>query len=50
MWVAGVCLIIIMVALWARLGTKPPPLDREAIRRIRRFADQHRREELLPYE
>jgi hypothetical protein len=48
--VAGACLLLLLLALGFRSGSKQPPLDREAVRRIRRFADQMRREELLPYE
>ena len=50
MLIAGVGLVILLLALWSRAGTKPPPMDGEVVRRIRRFAEQSRREELLPYE
>ena len=50
MLIAGGCLMILLVAGWYRLTAKEPPLDRDVVRRIRRFADQTRREDLLPFE
>ena len=50
MLVASGCLMVLAVAAWCWIGAKEPPLDRDVVRRIRRFADQTRREELLPYE
>ena len=50
MLVAGGCLMVLVLAAWCRVGAKEPPLDRDVVRRIRRFAEQSRREELLPYE
>ena len=50
MLILGGCLMILLVAAWCRAGAKEPPLDRDVVRRIRRFADQARREELLPFE
>lgn len=50
MLVAGVCLLLLLVAVYGRVGTKEPPLDAEAIRRIRRRAEQILREERLPNE
>lgn len=50
MLVFGACLVVMLLALCFRSGTREPPMDREVVRRIRRFADQSRREELLPYE
>ena len=49
MIVAGVCLTVLFVALSFRWSPKNPPLDPEEIRRVRRYADQLRREE-FPYE
>jgi len=48
--IAGGCLIVLLLAGWCRVKAKEPPLDRDVVRRIRRFADQARREELLPFE
>lgn len=42
--------MVLLLAIWFRAGAKERPLDREAVRRIRRFADKTRREELLPFE
>lgn len=45
------CSLLILfgaVCYWA--NAKEPPLDRDVIQRIRSFADQSRREELLPFE
>ncbi len=50
MLITGACLVVVLLALCLKSGAKEPPLDREAVRRIRRLADQCRREELLPYE
>ena len=50
MLVVAACLIVLILAASFHLRRKQPPLDREVIRRIRRFADQSRREQLLPYE
>lgn len=50
MLIAGGCLLVFLLAMWCRAGAKEPPLDRDAVRRIRHFAEQRRREELLPYE
>ena len=50
MLIASGCLMVLLVAAWCRMSAKEPPLDREAVRRIRRFAERARREELLPYE
>ncbi|HLK48569.1 MAG TPA: hypothetical protein VKT49_10570 [Bryobacteraceae bacterium] len=44
------CLMVLAVAACLRIGAKEPPLDRDVVRRIRRFAERMRREELLPYE
>jgi hypothetical protein len=48
--VALVCLLILLLVVWFRAGAKDPPLDREVVQRIRRFSDQTRREQILPYE
>lgn len=50
MLIAGGCLMVLLVAAWWRMEAKEPPLDRDVVRRLRRFADQTRREELLPFE
>ena len=50
MLIASGCLMVLAVAVWCWTGIKEPPLDRDAVRRIRRFAERARREELLPYE
>lgn len=48
--ITGGSLLIVLVAIcfWAK--AKEPPMDRDVVLRIRSFADQLRREELLPYE
>jgi hypothetical protein len=48
---AGGCLLLVLLAMLLRpvKGGKRP-LDSAEIRRVRRFADQMRREEALPYE
>jgi hypothetical protein len=48
--VGVVCVFILFLAVGFRAGAKDPPLDRDAVRRIRRFAEQNRREQILPYE
>jgi hypothetical protein len=50
MLVLVACLIVLALAACFHVVKKEPPMDREVVRRIRRFADQSRREELLPYE
>jgi hypothetical protein len=47
--VAGVCLTILFLAMGFGRSPKNPPLDPEEIRRVRRYAEQLRREE-FPYE
>ena len=42
--------MVFLVAAWCRVGAKEPPLDRDVVRRIQRFSERRRREELLPYE
>jgi len=42
--------MILLVAAGWRVLAKDPPLDRDVVRRIRRFADQTRREDLLPFD
>ncbi len=48
---AGGCLLLILLAMLLRpvQGGKRP-LDSSELRRVRRFADRMRREEVLPYE
>jgi hypothetical protein len=48
--IAVVSLVILFIAVCFAARTKEAPLDREAVRRIRSFAEQSRREELLPFE
>jgi hypothetical protein len=48
--VASACVLVLLVAVYAKAGAKDPPLDAEVIKRIRRRADQIRREQLLPYD
>ena len=50
MLIVTTCLIVLAVAACCRVGAKDRPLDRDVVRRIRRCAEQARREELLPYE
>ncbi len=48
--VIGAFLVLCLLALLLRAGGKKSPLDRDEILRVRRFADQIRREQVLPYE
>ena len=48
--IAGAGLLIVLVAVCCWVKAKEPPMDRDVVLRIRSFADQLRREELLPYE
>ena len=50
MLVAGVCLLVLLLAATRELGTKDPPLDPEVIRRLRRSADRTMRELRFPNE
>jgi hypothetical protein len=43
-------LAIFLPALCLAIRTKEVPMDREVVLRIRRFSDQLRREQFLPYE
>ena len=45
---ASLLILFLAVFFWAK--AKEAPLDRDVILRIRSFAEQMRREELLPYE
>lgn len=47
--VVPILTVLILVALSAMRG-KEMPLDRDVVLRVRRFADDVRREQLLPYE
>jgi hypothetical protein len=42
--------MVLLLAGFCRITSKEPPLDRDVVRRIRRMADQTRREELLPFD
>jgi hypothetical protein len=48
--VAGLCLAALIAALCWRIGAKDPPLDPDALRRIRRHADRSLREQNFPNE
>lgn len=50
MLVASTTLVVLFVALCLSIRPKEHPLDRDVILRIRRFADDLRREQLLPFE
>lgn len=50
MLIACGCLMVLLLAACCRITSKQPPLDRDVVRRIRRMADQARREELLPFD
>ncbi|GEM_PF-3491246 len=50
MLVASVALVILFLAFCASIRPKELPMDRDVILRIRRFADEIRREQLLPYD
>ena len=43
-------LTILLLALAGAMRPKQLPMDREVVLRVRRFADDLRREQLLPYE
>ena len=43
-------LLIVLLAVVCCAKAKEPPMDRDVVLRIRSFADQMRREQLLPYE
>jgi len=48
--IALASLLILFLAACFMAKAKEPPLDRDVILRVRSFADQIRRDELLPYE
>lgn len=50
MLVASAALVILFIAFCFSIRPKEIPLDRDVIMRVRRFADDMRREQLLPYE
>ena len=50
MLVAGTCLLVIVLAACWRQSVKDAPLDPDALRRIRRRADQILREQRFPNE
>ena len=43
-------LTVLCLALAASMRGKEMPMDRDVVLRVRRFADDVRREQLLPYE
>lgn len=43
-------LTVLCLALATSMRAKEMPMDRDVVLRIRRFADDLRREQLLPYE
>lgn len=50
MLIAIGCAMVLLMAAYCCISSKEPPLDRDVVRRIRRLAEQMRREQLLPYE
>ena len=50
MLIVAPILTILLLALAAAMRPKELPMDRDVVLRIRRFADNVRREQLLPYE
>lgn len=50
MMVAVACVLFAVLAFLLRGTEQKPPLDRDEIRRVRRFADRIRREQALPYD
>jgi hypothetical protein len=50
MLIASATLVILFVALCLSIRPRELPMDRDVILRIRRFADDLRREQLLPYD
>ena len=49
MLIVASILMILLVALASSMRAKELPMDRDVVMRIRRFADDLRREQLLPY-
>lgn len=45
---ASLLILFLAACFWAK--AKQPPMDRDVILRLRSFADQSRRDELLPFE
>jgi hypothetical protein len=43
-------LMILLLALATSIRGKESPMDRDVVLRVRRFADDVRREQLLPYD
>ena len=50
MLIVAPILMILLLALAACLRGKELPMDQDVVLRVRRFADDLRREQLLPYE
>ncbi len=50
MLVASAMLGVLLVALCLSIRPKDHPMDRDVVQRIRRYADESRREQLLPYD
>ena len=50
MLIASAALVILFVAFCLSIRPKEYPMDRDVILRIRRFSEDLRREQLLPYE
>ena len=50
MLIVAPILTILLLALAASIRAKELPMDRDVVMRIRRFADDLRREQLLPYD
>jgi hypothetical protein len=45
---ASFLILFLAACFWAK--AKEPPMDRDVVLRLRSFADQVRREELLPFD
>jgi hypothetical protein len=50
MLIAGVSLLVLLIALWLSLRSDELPMDRDVILRIRHVAEQRHREQLLPFD
>ncbi len=50
MLIASATLVILFVAFCLSIRPRELPMDRDVVLRIRRFSDELRREQLLPYE
>ena len=50
MLVASTCLVVFVLSVWIRSAAHKQPLDRNEVRRLRRFSEKLQREESLPFD